>query len=90
MCNIIIYQRYNKFFFTPHNLKNTLNLYGVAIIPNVLNHYECNKINEGMWDFFEHISNNWSGELKAINRNDVSTWKGIYQLYPLSLFCLIN
>ena len=74
---------YEKYVTDIHNLKNKLDQYGVAVIPNVLNNYECNKINEGMWDFFEHISNNWSGELKAINRNDVSTWKGIYQLYPL-------
>ena len=61
-------------------LEETLNKYGVAIIPNVLTYQECNTVLSEMWDFFEHITSNWQVPL---NRNDKLTWKKFYDLYPM-------
>ena len=33
-----------------------LDIYGVAIIPNLLNQNECNKINDGIWNYFGAIT----------------------------------
>ena len=44
---------YNKSKSKAENLKKTLELYGVAIIPSVLNPEECSNIHSGIWDFLE-------------------------------------
>lgn len=62
------------------NVRKVLKKYGVAIIPNVLNDEECHNIINGTWDFFEHISQTWENSIK---RDDTSTWRSIYDLYPL-------
>ena len=49
---------YEKYVCNKTNLKETLEEYGVAIIPSILNEEECNKMNSGMWDYFEHITKN--------------------------------
>lgn len=68
-----------NYICTPQTLRATLNEYGVAIIPNVLNNEECNKMISETWDFFETISSNWE---IPINRNNPNTWRGFYDLYP--------
>ena len=65
--------QYERYVTNSDNLKATLERYGVAIIPNVLNEQECKDMVSGQWDFFEHISQNWE---KPINRND----KRLYRL----------
>jgi len=49
----------------------------------LLDDNECKAINNGIWDYFEHITQNWKDELKPINRENSKTWENIYQLYPL-------
>jgi hypothetical protein len=71
---------YEKFVCTPDTLINTINTYGVAIIPNVLDDEECNNIVSGIWDFIEHITQNWA---IPISRNIQNTWKYFYKLFPL-------
>jgi ectoine hydroxylase-related dioxygenase (phytanoyl-CoA dioxygenase family) len=71
---------YEKYKTTKEGLMTTIEEYGVAIIPSVLNENECNEIIDGLWDYFEHITKEW--EVK-INRNDKKTWREIYKLYPL-------
>lgn len=63
---------------TIDTLAATLEEYGVAIIPNVLNDEECDALFSGMWDFFEHITCAWE---RPIDRNDNHTWCEIYKLY---------
>jgi hypothetical protein len=69
-----------KYITTSNDLKKTLDKYGVAIIPNVLNPEECNKMINDIWDYFEHITKSSD---KPIKRNDKSTWREFYNLYPL-------
>ena len=71
---------YKKYICTKETLKDTINTYGVAIIPNVLNENECNILCNQIWDFFEHITQKWE---IPINRKDMNTWREFYKLYPL-------
>jgi ectoine hydroxylase-related dioxygenase (phytanoyl-CoA dioxygenase family) len=71
---------FEKYVCTKETLKHTIDNYGVAIIPNVLDESECNKMVSMIWDFFEHISQKWE---TPINRNDEKTWREFYKLYPL-------
>lgn len=69
-----------KYYTTKEQLMFTLNKYGVAIIPSVLNENECSNMLSGMWDYFEHISQEW---VQPISRNHHESWKEIFRLYPL-------
>ena len=71
---------YEKYACEKETLKETIEKYGVAIVPNVLNDRECADILSGMWDFFEHITQKWE---KPISRSDKTTWRSIYSLYPM-------
>ena len=70
---------YERYLATPDNVKQVLNYYGVAIIPNILNEEECDAMNNGMWDTLEHITQTWT---KPIKRDDPESWRGMQQLYP--------
>ena len=70
----------NKYNTTQDNILKTLNKYGVAIIPSLLNETEINNMNNGMWDYLEYITSNFDS---PINRNNKATWKSFYSLYPM-------
>jgi hypothetical protein len=65
MNNQIVYE-YDKYVTNINNISNTLNQYGVAIVPNILNHQECDVMKQGMWDYLETITSNLIG---LINQN---------------------
>lgn len=69
-----------KYYTNINNLKETIEKYGMAIIPNVLSKEECKELETKMWEYLEHITQNWE---IPINHNERSTWKQIYKLYPL-------
>jgi hypothetical protein len=71
---------YEKYVCTKETLKNTISMYGVAIIPSVLNENECNKMISEIWNYFEYITQEWN---TPIDRNNEKTWKQFYNLYPL-------
>ena len=71
---------YEKYVAMPDNLKEVLEEYGVAIIPNVLNTTECDSMLSGIWDYFEHISQDW---VIPISRTHTFSLREIYKLYPL-------
>jgi hypothetical protein len=77
---MVVKYEYEKYVCTKETLKDTIKKYGVAIIPNVLNNEECNNIVSGIWDFLEHITQNWQTPIK---RNDKNTWREFYKLFPL-------
>lgn len=71
---------YDKYVTTPDKLKETIERYGVGIIPDVLNQDEILNMRDGMWDYLEHISQNFE---KPISRNDSTTWvEYVRKLYP--------
>ena len=78
---------FEKYHANKNNFKSKLQEYGVAIIPNVLNHQECGEIVSGIWDFLEYISKPWDTPL---DRNNQESWKSFYQLYPLHSMLLKN
>lgn len=69
-----------KYICTKETLEKTIKKYGVAIIPHVLNHDECDEVVSGIWDFLEHITQNMT---LPIDRKKKKTWKTFYELYPL-------
>ncbi len=71
---------FNKYITTKDNLRKTIDTYGVAIIPNVLNDQECKDMYDGIWNFLEHITQAWPIPIK---RTDNSSWREFYKLYPL-------
>ena len=71
---------YQKYVTTKEKLKETIDMYGVAIIPGVLNDEECDNMLDGIWNYFEHITQH---SMKPICREDSSTWGEIYKLFPL-------
>jgi ectoine hydroxylase-related dioxygenase (phytanoyl-CoA dioxygenase family) len=62
------------------SIKETIEKYGVAVVPNVLNEEECGNMVDGMWKYFEHISQDWE---TPVDRNNKDTWRGVYSLFPL-------
>lgn len=67
-----------KYYCSINDVKNTIEKYGVAIIPNILNDDECNKIIDGMWKYFEHITKN---SVYPILRDNNETWRNYSKLY---------
>lgn len=78
MNNKISYE-YVKYVSTIDTIADTLNKYGVAIIPNVLNDNECEEMKQGMWNYLETITTNLPIPIKKQNPQ---TWKSFKQLYP--------
>ncbi len=70
---------YERYVTTIPNVSETLSRYGVAIIPNILNPNECERMKTGMWDYLETITANLP---VPIQRNNSQTWKTFKQLYP--------
>jgi len=70
---------YAKYVCTMDNILETINNYGVAIIPNVLDNKECDEMKNGMWNYLEHITSQMAN---PINRNKPSSWKTFKELYP--------
>lgn len=71
---------FEKYVCSKETLKETVQKFGVAIIPNVLDSNECNMMVSKIWDFLEHITQKWE---TSINRHDVNTYREFYKLYPL-------
>lgn len=69
-----------KYIATVENLRETIDKYGVAIIPKVIDEDECNKMLAGVCEYLEHITQNW--EL-PFERNNTETWREFYKLLPL-------
>ena len=69
-----------KYFTDSQHLRETIEQYGVAIIPNVLSVPECSKSIDEMWDYFEYITSKMENPLQ---RNEQKTWNTFYNLFPL-------
>lgn len=73
------YERSKQYHCTLETLKATLDQYGVAVLPRVLDHAKAAKLADGLWEYLEHISQSWE---KPLSRSDPTTWKQIYDLMP--------
>ena len=51
---------YEKYKCSPDSIKETLDKYGVAIIPEVLDENECSKMLHEIWNYFEFITKKWN------------------------------
>jgi ectoine hydroxylase-related dioxygenase (phytanoyl-CoA dioxygenase family) len=78
MNNQIVYE-YDKYITNINNITNTLNQYGVAIIPNILDDQECDEMKQGMWNYLETITTNLPIPIKKSN---LQTLKSFKELYP--------
>ena len=70
----------SKYYTTADQVKHTLDTYGIAIIPSILNVEESHAILSGTWDFLEHITQKWATPIK---RDNEKTWTEFYKLMPL-------
>jgi hypothetical protein len=70
-------QKYNT---DKEHLNETLNMYGVAVIPSVFSYQECDDLLNKMWTFFEHITQNFEQPIDRINQD---SFKQLFKLYPL-------
>ena len=70
---------YTKYITTKERIQETIEQYGVAILPGVLYEEECQQLVNGIWDYFEHITQSWP---VPIQRTKPETWKEIYKFYP--------
>src|SRR5438045_4783146 len=71
---------YEKYVTTKEKLKETLETYGVAIIPGVLTDSECEEMKKNMWDYLENLTQHFEVPIK---RDDETTWGQYSQLYLL-------
>lgn len=69
-----------KYVTTVDKIRETIETYGVAIIPKVIDEEECTHMLSGICDYFEHITQSWATPFR---RNDQSTWREFYKLLPL-------
>jgi hypothetical protein len=60
-------------------IRDRLEQEGLMIIPGVLDQTECDAMFNGMWDFFEHITQGWD---IPISRLDATTWDQFDVLRP--------
>lgn len=67
-----------RYTTTPENLEKTLEKYGVAIIPNVLDEEEIEEMKDGMWTFLEEITSECP---VPINRDDVETYHTFREMW---------
>ena len=70
---------YERYITDINNLKNTLNEYGVAIIPNILSKEECENMKDGMWNYLKHITQKFPN---PIEKDNISSWRSFKDLYP--------
>jgi len=68
-----------KYITTANNCKETIDKYGVAIIPGILRNDEITQMNNGMWDYLEHVSQKFA---IPIDRTNNETWVEYLKLYP--------
>lgn len=75
--SLSFYNGCEKFYCTKDTLKATLEEHGVAIILSILDKEECQHLERGVWDYYEHITNN------KMSRDKPETWKTFCEdLFP--------
>lgn len=70
----------NKFSCSLDQVCNTLDKYGVAVVEDILNEDECINLRDDFWTEIKSLTSRLD---KPIDKNDPSTWRTIYELYPM-------
>ena len=68
-----------KYHTTPEGIKETIEKYGVAVVPSVLDEEGLKGMRDGMWDYLEQVTQNFD---KPISRDDSKSWVEYLKLYP--------
>ena len=71
--------KYKTYCCSPKDVRNILEEYGVAIVPNVLDADECQKMIDDTWNYLSYITQSWP---IPISKNDKTTWSQFYRLCP--------
>lgn len=71
---------YKDYTTTLENLQKTLDTYGVAVIPNILNNIELTEMEKGMWTTLGQLTKEFD---KPIKKEDSKSWSSFYDLMPL-------
>jgi hypothetical protein len=70
---------YSKYITTSDRLRETIEEFGVAIIPSVLTEEECQDMETGMWYTLEDWTQHWDVQIR---RDNPESWKYIKHLFP--------
>lgn len=71
---------YEKYITSKEEILDTINEFGVAIIPSVLTQEELQNMIDGMWDTLEYLTSQFQVPIK---RNEPKTYSSIRILRPL-------
>ena len=74
-----IYRNSEYLVSNANEIKDKLNQYGVAILENVLNKQEIDAMNKGMFNYLEHITQNFD---VPITQDNEESWKQYSKLFP--------
>ena len=69
----------DKYICTAETATDTLEKYGVAIIPNILNNDECENLKKGVWNYFNNITQTWD---VPVTQENNESWRGLFNLFP--------
>lgn len=72
--------RYKKYDTNLENLSKQLEIFGVAVIPNILSLNQVHQSLDEMWEMLYHLTQNF--EL-PINKENQYSWKSYYDLCPI-------
>lgn len=67
------YKEYNS---TENNFMETLDKYGVCVIPDIFTESECIKLRDKIWEGIKHIQKD------RFDINDKKTWMNFYDFFP--------
>lgn len=70
---------YSKYVTDSERLRETIEEFGVAIIPSVLSEEECQEMEAGMWNTLETWTQDWDIQIR---KDNPESWKHIKDLYP--------
>lgn len=75
-------QEYDSTKYVSNNVNfvESLEKYGVAVIPTILDNEEIDKMRDGMWEFLQHITQKFD---QPIIKEKPETWCEIYKLFML-------
>lgn len=72
--------KYQQYFCSSETLNKTIQQYGVAVIPNVLNSDEIKQSRQEMWEYLGHLTQKFDQPITEYNQN---SWVNYYHLCPL-------